>query len=139
MPPPPPEAPSPVAAARGGALAAAVAAVPALAVTAVNGLVALCLSCVGAAPAVAAGAGSSVGVSAGGVTGGLLVLLGVAAVQLRRLHRCYPAGPIRRQAATAQVLTLLVVAGLSVAAVQWLLLPLLAPSTAGGSVPMLAG
>lgn len=137
-PPPPPEPPSPVAAARGGALAAAVAAVPALAVTAVNGLVALCLSCVGVAPAVVAGAGSSVGVSAGGVTGGVLVLLGVAAVQLLRLRRCYPAGPVRRRVAARQLLTLVVVAGLSGAVVQWLL-PLLAPGPVSGSAPVLAG
>jgi len=135
MPPPPPEAPSPIAAARGGALAA----VPALAATAVNGLLALCLSCVGTAPAVAAGAGTSVGVSAGGVTGGLIVLLAVAAVQLLRLRRCYPAGPIRRRAAARQVLTLLVMAALSFAAVQWLLLSLLAPGRSSGSAPTLAG
>jgi len=67
------------------------------------------------------------------------VLLAVAAVQLLRLRRCYPAGPIRRRAAARQVLTLLVMAGLSFAAVQWLLLPLLAPGTSSGSAPTLAG
>jgi len=137
MPPPLPDAPSPVTAARGGALAGTVAAAPALAATGVNGLLTLCLSCLGTAPAAAAGAGTSVGVSAGGVAGGLVVVLAVVAVQLVRLRRCCPAGPVRRRAAARQVLTLLLVAGLSFAAVQWLLMLLLTPGTPSGSAPTL--
>ncbi len=110
MPPPPPDAPSPVRAlnvpppltahrAARRALAGTVAAAPALAATVMNGLLTLCLSCLGTTPAVAAGVGTSLGVSAGGVAVGLSVLLAVVAVQLVRLHRSCPAGPIRRRAA----------------------------------------
>lgn len=101
-------------AARGGALAGTVAAAPALAASVVNGLLTLCLSCLGTVPVVAAGAGTGVGVSAGGVAGGLVVLLAAVAVQL-----------------------VLLVAGLSFAAVQWLLMPLLTAGTSSGSAPTL--
>lgn len=65
------------------------------------------------------------------------MLLAVVAVQLVRLHRSCPAGPIRRRAAVRQVLTPLLGAGLSFAVLQWLLTPLLTPGTSSGSAPTL--
>jgi len=114
-------------AARGGAVAGAVAAAPALGSAGLSSLLAACASCLGAGPAVAAGAATGVGVSTGGVVVGLLALLAVAAVQVLRVRRTCSAGPVRRDAVRRQVLTLVVVAGLSFAALQWVVAPWLTP------------
>lgn len=115
-------------AARGGAVAGAVAAAPALGSAGLSSLLAACASCLGAGPAVAAGAATGVGVSTGGVVVGLLALLAVAAVQVVRVRRTCPGAPRRRQAVRRQVLTLVVVGGLSFAVLQWVVAPWLTPT-----------
>lgn len=124
-------------AARGGAVAGAVAAAPALGSAGLSSLLAVCASCLGAGPAVAAGAATGVGVSAGGVVVGLLALLAVAAVQVLRVHRTCPSGPMRRHAVRRQVLTLVVVGGLSFAALQWVVAPWLTPAPPSPGTPTL--
>jgi len=116
-------------AARGGAAAGAVAAAPALGSAGLSSLLAACASCLGAGPAVAAGAATGVGVSTGGVAIGLLALLSVATLQVLRVRRTCPDGPMRRQAVRRQVLTLVVVGGLSFTVLQWVVAPWLTPST----------
>ena len=115
-------------AARGGAVAGAVAAAPALGSAGLSGLLAACASCLGAGPAVAAGAATGVGVSTGGVVVGFLALLAVAAVQIARVRRTSPAGPVRRHAVRRQVLALVLVGGLSFAVLQWVVAPWLTPT-----------
>ena len=140
MPQPPPElagrlASGPVAqpvlagrAARGGAVAGAVAAASALGSAGLSSLLAACASCLGAGPAVAAGAATGVGVSSGGIVVGLVALLAVAALQVVRVRRICPAGRRRRHAIRRQVLTLVVVGGLSFAVLQWVVAPWLTPT-----------
>jgi len=57
-----------------------------------------------------------------------LALCAVAAVQVVRVRRTCPAGPVRRHAVRRQVLTLVVVAGLSFAVLQWAVVPGLTPT-----------
>lgn len=66
--------------------------------------------------------------SAGGIVVGLVALLAVAAVQVLRVRRACPAGPARRHAVRRQIVTLLVVGGLSFAALQWVVAPWLTPT-----------
>ncbi len=124
-------------AARGGALAGAVAAAPALGSAGLSGLLAACASCLGAGPAVVAGAATDVGVFTGGIVVGLLALLAVAAVQVLRVRRTCPAGPVRRHAVRRQVLTLVVVGGLNFAALQWVVAPWLRPPPAAAGAATL--
>lgn len=139
---PAPAHPAPLAStgrtAQRGALAGAVAAAPALGSAGLGSLITACASCLGAGPAVAAGAAAGAGVSLGGVVAGLLALLAVAAVQVRRIRRSCPTGPARRRAVRRQILTLVVVGGLSFAALQWVVTPWLTPSppaTIGPTLP----
>ncbi len=122
-------------AARDGAVAGAVAAAPALGSAGLSSLLAACASCLGTGPAVAAGAATGVGVSTGGIVVGLLALLAVAAVQVLRVRRTCPAGPVRRHAVRRQVLTLIVVGGMSFAVLQWVVAPwlTLTPPAAGAA------
>jgi hypothetical protein len=123
--------------AQGGALAGAVAAAPALGSAGLSSLIAACASCLGAGSAVAAGTAAGAGVSLGGVVAGVVALLAVAAVQVRRARRSCPAGPARRRAVRRQVLTLVVAGGLSFAALQWVVTPWLTPSAPATSGPTL--
>ena len=118
-------------------MAGAVAAAPALGSAGLSSLLAACASCLGAGPAVAAGAATGVGVSTGGVIVGVLALLAVAAVQVLRVRRCCPAGPARRHAVRRQVLTLLLVGGLSFAALQWVVVPWITPAPPASNAPIL--
>ena len=122
---------------RGGALAGAVAAAPAVGSAGLSSLLAACVSCLGAGPAVAVGAATGVGVSTGGVLVGLVALLAVAAVQVVRVRRACPVGPARRHAVRRQVLTLVVVGGLSFAALQWVVAPWLTPTQPAAGAPTL--
>jgi len=115
-------------AARGGAVAGAVAAAPALGSAGLSSLIAACANCLGAGPAVAAGAATGVGVSTGGVFIGLLALLSVATLQILRVRRTCPGGARRRHAVRRQVLTLVVVGGLSFGVLQWVVAPWLTPT-----------
>ncbi len=108
-----------------GLVAGVVGSLPAFAPT----VVAACASCLGVAPAAAAGAATGAGVSIYGIAGGLLVLAVFIAAQLRRARqRCAVGVPSPGIQGVRGVVTVTAAAALSFAVMQWVVAPALAPA-----------